>query len=79
MPYKNNYWNAITYELSKTRLEYTRIVYSLMDFLRDLGGLFGGIAPIFGFIVSVFQYRGPLMAMAAKMMPIDDDTEEETE
>ena len=54
LPYKNQYWNAITYELSLTRLEYTRTVYSFMDFLRDLGGLFGAISPIFGFIVSVF-------------------------
>ena len=67
LPYKNKYWNAITYELSLTRLEYTRTVYSFMDFLRDLGGLFSAIAPIFGFIVSVFQYRGPIMSLAAKM------------
>lgn len=47
-----------------------------MDFLRDLGGLFGAIAPIFGFIVSVFQYRGPLMSLAAKMMPEEQNNED---
>ena len=47
-----------------------------MDFLRDLGGLFGAISPIFGFIVSVFQYRGPYMSLAAKMMPIDEEDTE---
>ena len=53
LPYKNQFWNAITYELSLTREKYTRTVYGFFDFLRDLGGLFSAISPIFGVTVSI--------------------------
>ena len=54
MPYKNKMHNSITYEMSLSRVEYTRTVYSILDFLRDIGGLFSALGPFFGIIVTVF-------------------------
>ena len=53
VPYKNNYWNVITYEMSLQRNEFTRIVYGFLDFLRDLGGLFSALGPFFGSMVAI--------------------------
>ena len=47
LPYKNRFWNSITYELSRTQIEYTRVVYSTLDFLGDIGGLYGALGPFF--------------------------------
>ena len=58
LPYKNLMHNSITYEMSLSRVEYTRTVYSTLDFLRDIGGLFGALGPLFGIVVTIFQYRG---------------------
>ena len=52
------FWNSITYEMSLDRKEYFRKVYGSLDFLRDIGGLFAGIATIFSPMVLLFQYRG---------------------
>ena len=54
LPYKNKFWNAITYEMSLSQIEFTRTVYSFLDFMRDLGGLFAALGPFFGIIVTVF-------------------------
>ena len=61
LPYKNNFLNSVTYEMSLTRLHYIRIVYSFLDLMKDIGGLFSAIGPIFGLIVNLLQYRGALM------------------
>ena len=57
LPYLNNFWNAITYEVSLTQIKYFRRVYTVFDFLADLGGLFGALTPIFTAIVFCVQYR----------------------
>ena len=54
LPYKNKFWNAITFEMSLTRHEFTRIVYGFFDFLRDIGGLFSALGPISAIFVAVF-------------------------
>ena len=61
LPYKNLFQNSITYEISLTRLHYTRIVYSFLDLMKDVGGLFSAIGPLFGLVVNMLQYRGALM------------------
>lgn len=43
MPYSNTFHNAITYEMSLNSNVYLRRVYSILDFVSDLGGLFGAI------------------------------------
>ena len=54
LPYKNNFLNSITMEMSLSQIEYKRTVYSFLDFLSDLGGLFGTLGPFCGIIVTVF-------------------------
>ena len=74
LPYDNRMWNAITYELSTTRIEYSRIVYSTFDYLRDLGGLFSAIFPICAVLMDVLQYRGAYINLASTMMEDRDES-----
>ena len=60
---KNRAQNAITYELSMSRIEFTRSVYGLLDFLADLGGLFASIGPLCKIFTLSFQYRGVNMLL----------------
>ena len=60
MPYANNFWNAITYELSLHRKEYNRKVYNFLDFLGDLGGLMAIIGKVFVPFVAMLTYRGDM-------------------
>ena len=53
LPYENKFWNAITFEVSSAQYETTRTVYTIMDFLKDIGGLFTAIEKIFGAIVII--------------------------
>ena len=56
--YKNNFQNSITYEISLDQTVLSRKLYNFFDFLRDIGGLFSALGPIFATIVFIFQYRG---------------------
>ena len=52
MPYKNTMQNAITFEMSLSRKEFSRTVYNIMDFMRDMGGLFTALGLIFGTLIA---------------------------
>ena len=39
--------------MSLSRYEYTRTVYSFMDFLGDIGGLFSALGPFFGTLIAM--------------------------
>ena len=67
LPYKNKFWNSITYEMSLSQVEFTRTVYSFLDFMRDIGGLLAALGPFFGIIVTVFQYRGSYLRLMKDM------------
>ena len=55
--------NSITYELSMSKMEFTRSVYGLLDFLADLGGLFAAMGPLCKIFTLSFQYRGVNMLL----------------
>ena len=57
LPYPNRMWNAITYELSQDQIKYYRNVYSFLDLMSDVGGLYGSISPICVTMVFFLQYR----------------------
>ena len=61
-------WNAITFELSRTQIEYTRRVYSTLDFLGDIGGLFGALGPMFFLGVKLLQFKGLYMFLMSDML-----------
>ena len=73
LTYRNDFWNSITYEMSLSQIVYTRTVYSFLDFLRDLGGLFSALGPFCGLIVTIFQYRGSYLRL---MDDMGDKTQE---
>ena len=54
LPYGGTFQTAVTYELSHTRQVYYRQVYGLLDWLRDLGGLFSALSGISILIVLIF-------------------------
>ena len=60
--------NAITFEMSMSRKEYSRTVYNIMDFMRDMGGLFTTLGLIFGTLVGILQYRGMYMLITGFML-----------
>ena len=55
--------NAITYELSMSKMEFTRSVYGLLDYVADLGGLFASIGSFCKIFTLSFQYRGVNMLL----------------
>ena len=58
MPYQNNLWNAITYEISLNRMQFNRSVYRFVDLLGDLGGLLSALFFICMPLVYMLTYRG---------------------
>lgn len=54
MPYSNNFQTAVTFEISSSTLIYTRHVYSSLDWLRDIGGLYGALNGICIVLVALF-------------------------
>ena len=56
MPYVNSFSNAITYEMSLNNKVYARRVYSSLDFVSDLGGLFGALRPLSILFITVINY-----------------------
>lgn len=59
MPYDNDMHNAVTIEINLDHKVYFRVVYSLLDFLADVGGLLGAIKPLFlGYVVIMNYYSG---------------------
>ena len=46
MGYIMPFQNAVTFEVSSDRNNYFRNVYTILDLLSDVGGLFGAIQPI---------------------------------
>ena len=67
MPYDNLFLNALTFEISMSQIEFKRTVYSFLDFLSDLGGLFGVVSPFCALIVTLFQYRGSYLRLMKDM------------
>lgn len=58
MVYSNNFQVAITYEMSMTRREFDRQVYSSLQLGSDLGGLFTALSGVCLLIIKVVNYYG---------------------
>ena len=56
MTYSKPFQNAITIEMSFMHRDYTRGVYSTLDFLADIGGLFAALKAPFTLIVAVVNF-----------------------
>ena len=53
--------------MSLSQIELSRRVYNSLDFLSDIGGLFGTLGPLCGIIVAIFQYRGSYLCLMDDM------------
>ena len=58
MGYNNRVWNGVTYEISLNSRRYFRRVYTIMDLMSDMGGLFGAWATIVSMIIIGLNYFG---------------------
>ena len=59
--------NAVTYEVSLTSNRYFRRVYSIMDFLSELGGLFTALGALFLLIIKGLNYYGSYQFVMAEL------------
>ena len=60
LPFKNSFWNAITFELSTSQKFYFRSVEGVLALLSTLGGLLSFSRAACVILVIVFQYQGQL-------------------
>ena len=67
IPYGKDWLRSVTYEISLSEMIYTRTVYSGLDFLRDMGGLFAAIKILSQCLVSFCQHRGAMMFVMTEM------------
>ena len=56
MPYTNRMQNAITFEMNLSKKIFYRSVYSSLDFISDIGGLFGAIQPLALAVLLIFNF-----------------------
>ena len=59
--------------MSLSRIQYTRTVYSYLDFLRDIGGLLSAIGPLFGIFIAIVNYRSTYVLLTSEMLPVVDE------
>lgn len=55
LPYKNNFLNSITYEMSVNKRDYVRQVDTILDLFGDIGGLMGALTMFCYMIISCLQ------------------------
>ena len=48
--------NAVTFEMSPNKRIFSRSVFSFLDYLAELGGLFASLSSIVAFILLIFNY-----------------------
>ena len=56
MEYPNDFYNAVTFELSFIHRNYYRQVYNNLDLLADVGGLFSALKVPFIAVLIVFNF-----------------------
>ena len=60
----------IDFYVSSDQFLYTRTTYSLLDYLRDIGGLFGAFNAIFGAIVFILNFNGLYQLLTSTMFRV---------
>ena len=67
MQYLNDFHNSVTYELSSNQVVMYRTVYNFMNWLTDIGGLYGAIYGICLAVVSISQFQGANMLLMTEL------------
>ena len=56
IPYLTDWQTAITFEMNMDRHDYFRKVYNILDFISDVGGLYGAVSPICIIFLIIFNF-----------------------
>ena len=70
LPYRNLFQNSITFEISQTQTVFYRRIFSILDMMGNLGGLYGALVPLCLSIVRIFHYRSSYMHIAGEVFGI---------
>ena len=65
MPYTNKFWTAVTFEVSLDQHYFYRTVYTSLDFLSEIGGLFSAFSRICLIIITGLNYYGSFQFVMA--------------
>ena len=79
LPYTNNMQNAVTFEMNLTKKMYYRSVYSSLDFISDIGGLFGALMPLFTAILTIFNFYASYQFIMHDLFTTRESAKEEDE
>ena len=66
---------SINFYISGGLTRYTRTTYGLLDFLRDIGGLFGAFNAIFGSIVFILNFNGLYQLLTSTLFRVQTLTQ----
>lgn len=61
---------AIEYGLDPNLYKYDRTAYSLLDYLRDIGGLFSSLNAFFSAIVFILNYNGMYFWLTSSLFKV---------
>ena len=56
IPYDNKMLLIVTYEMFLSKRIYYRSVYSSLDFISDIGGLFGAVSPLVMGLLTIMNF-----------------------
>ena len=73
--YANNFMNSWTFELSLHKKVYERSVFSFLDYLAELGGLFAFITSVITTILYVVNYLGVFQFLMAELFASREEDE----
>ena len=71
--------NSVTFEMNLTKKIYLRSVYSSLDFISDIGGLFGALMPLFTAILTIFNFYASYQFIMHDLFTTRQDSKEEDE
>ena len=66
--------STVSFYISGDLIRYTRTTYSLLDYLRDIGGLFGAFNAIFGSIVFILNFNGLYQLLTSTLFRVQSLT-----
>ena len=73
--FKDKVHLAITYELSPDFFMIRRQVYTLLDYMGDIGGLAGALHGLFTVTIIVFQYKATISYVSNHTYLVENEEE----
>ena len=73
----DNVWASVTFEVDLDMITYERKVYTVLDMLSDVGGLFEFLICFFAFLSWIWNYQSIENYLASRLFKIKKDSEVE--